>query len=66
LAHEYAELQDPEGFYFEEKEFEKLANFAEELYEVPTGKDGIPEKLEAKGKLNALRAYMNYVNALNQ
>jgi hypothetical protein len=66
LAHEYAEVRDPEGFYFERKEFEKLSNVAEELYEVPAAKDGAPEKLEAKGKLNALLAYINYVYALNQ
>lgn len=66
LAHEYTEERDPEGVYFKRKEFGRLANFALELYEVPASKDGIPEKLEAKGKLDALRAYINHIRELNQ
>lgn len=66
LAHEYAEVRDPESIYFKNEEFESLANFAIELYEVPAAKDGIPEKLEAQGKLDALKAYMRHARELNQ
>jgi len=66
LAHEYAEEYDPESIHFNSKDFERLANYASELYEVPASKDGIAEKVEAKGKLDALSSYMNYVKELNQ
>lgn len=66
LAHEYVEERDPESIHFNTKEFEKMADFAVELYEVPADKDGIPEKLEAKGKLDALRAYISHTRELNQ
>jgi hypothetical protein len=66
LAHEYVAQNDPEGLHFEVPAFEELGRSALRLYGQVAQEDGIMEKLEARGKLTALEAYMAKVGRLSQ
>lgn len=66
MASRYAEEKDPHGLKFDLKEFEKFADAALGLYESVANKDGIPEKLEAKGKLAAFVSYLHTIRKISQ
>ncbi len=66
LAHEYVAQNDPEGLRFDTNTFEELGQSALRLYGRVAQEDGIMEKLEARGKLAALEAYMAKVGRLSR
>ena len=57
LAQEYVTQHDPETLEFNPATFEDLSYTALQLYAQVAQVDGVMEKLEAKGKLEALKAY---------
>jgi hypothetical protein len=64
LAQEYVAQADPQSLAFDSSVFEELGRTALRLYAQVAQEDGIIEKLEAKGKLEALEAYMAKVGRL--
>ena len=66
LAHEYTAQNDPESLRFDADIFEALGRAALQHYATVAQQDGIMEKLEAKGKLEALEAYMAKVGRLGR
>ncbi len=58
LAREYALLNEPEGLAFDLKTFEGFTQSAMKLYAEVAQQDGAPEKLEANGKIEALKGLM--------
>lgn len=64
LAQEYVAQADPQSLAFDSAVFEELGQTALHLYAQVAQEDGIIEKLEAKGKLEALEAYMAKVSKL--
>ncbi len=66
LAREYAIRNDPEGLDFEVETFEGFARAAMKLYAEVAQQDGVIEKLEANGKLEALRGLMEQTRRLNR
>lgn len=66
LAHEYTAQNDPESLRFDTDIFEALGRAALQHYATVAQQDGIMEKLEAKGKLEALEAYMAKVGRLGR
>ena len=66
LAQEYTAQNDPEGLRFETAIFEALGQAALRHYAAVAQEDGIVEKLEAKGKLEALEAYMAKIGRLGR
>ncbi len=66
LAHEYTAQNDPESLRFDTDIFEALGRAALQHYASVAQQDGIMEKLEAKGKLEALEAYMAKVGRLGR
>lgn len=66
LAKEYARANPPEDRTFQWQEFSGWANKAWRLYADVAQKDGSLEKLEAKGKIEALQAYLSKVRAASQ
>ena len=58
LTKEYVYQNDPESLTFSVSLFEKLGQAALNEYAQVAQEDGVIEKLEAKGKLEALEAYM--------
>ena len=66
LAHEYTAQNDPESLRFDSDTFEALGQAALHHYALVAQEDGIMEKLEAKGKLEALEAYMAKVGRLGR
>jgi hypothetical protein len=66
LAKEYAAQNDPEGLGFESGAFEQLAKSALKLYTEVAMVDGIVEKIEAQGKIEALRGLMEKIRRLNR
>lgn len=66
LAHEYAAQYDPESLRFDRQIFERLGQAALQHYAAVAQQDGTIEKLEAKGKLEALQAYMARVGRLGR
>ena len=66
LAHEYIAQNDPESLRFDSDIFEALGQAALHHYAMVAQEDGIMEKLEAKGKLEALEAYMAKVGRLGR
>ena len=66
LAHEYAAQYDPESLRFDRQIFERLGQAALQHYAAVAQQDGTIEKLEAKGKLDALQAYMARVGRLGR
>lgn len=64
LAQEYVVQVDPQSLQFDTAVFEDLGRTALRLYAQVAQEDGIIEKLEAKGKLEALEAYMAKIGRL--
>ncbi len=64
LAQEYVAQTDPQSLQFDTNVFEELGRNALRLYAQVAQEDGIIEKLEAKGKLEALEAYMAKIGRL--
>jgi hypothetical protein len=66
LAREYTIQNDPEGLSFDPEAFDQLAKSALKLYTEVAQVDGIVEKLEANGKIEALRGLVEKTRRLNQ
>ncbi len=64
LAQEYVAQIDPQSLQFDSAVFEDLGRTALRLYAQVAQEDGVIEKLEAKGKLEALEAYMAKIGRL--
>lgn len=65
LAKEYAMQNDPEGLSFEFETFEQFGKSALQLYAEVAQADGVPEKIEAKGKIEAMRGLIEKMRRLN-
>lgn len=66
LAQEYVAQSDPQSLQFDPSTFENLGRAALRLYAQVAQEDGVMEKLEAKGKLEALEAYMATIGRLGR
>ena len=66
LAEEYVAQHDPEGLTFDFRRFEELAKSSLRLYTKVVEVDGIVEKIEAQGKIEALRGLMEKVRRLSR
>lgn len=66
LAKEYAAQYDPEGLGFDLKAFDQFAKSALRLYTEVVQVDGIVEKIEAQGKIEALRGLLEKMTRLNR
>lgn len=66
LAREYALQNDPEGMTFDPEAFDQLAKSALGPYTEVARVDGIVEKLEAQGKIEALQGLTERIRRLNQ
>lgn len=66
LTEEYVASHDPEGLTFDSGRFDDLGNVALDLYAQVAREDGTPEKLEAVGRIEALKAYMGAIRTLNR
>jgi len=66
LAKEYASQYDPEGLTFDPKAFDQFAKSALKLYTEVARVDGIVEKIEAQGKIEAVRGLMEKMTRLNR
>ncbi len=66
LAKEYAAQYDPEGLNFDIKTFELFIKSAVRLYNEVAQVDGILEKIEAQGKIEALRGMLEKTTRLNR
>ena len=66
LAKEYASQYDPEGLTFDLKSFDQFAKSALKLYSEVAQVDGIMEKIEAQGRIEAMRGLMQKMTRLNR
>jgi len=66
LAKEYASQYDPEGLSFDFKAFDQLAKSALKLYAEVAQVDGVQEKIEAQGKIEAMRGLLDKITRLNR
>lgn len=66
LAKEYASQYDPEGLNFDPKSFELFVKSALRLYNEVAQVDGILEKIEAQGKIEALRGLHEKITRLSR
>lgn len=66
LAEEYVSQNDPEGLFFSVVTFEELGQAALNQYAQVAQQDGVIEKLQARGKLQALEAYMAKIGRLGR
>jgi tetratricopeptide (TPR) repeat protein len=66
LAKEYAYQYDPEGLRFDFKAFDQLAKSALKLYSEVAQVDGVLEKIEAQGKIEAMRGLTEKIARLNR
>ncbi len=66
LAREYASQYDPQGLVFDLRTFEQLANSAVKLYTEVAQVDGILEKIEAQGKIEGMRGFIQKTVQLNR
>ena len=66
LAKEYAAQYDPEGLTFDAKVLDQLIKSALKLYSEVAQTDGAMEKLEAQGKIEALRGFNEKMTRLNR
>jgi hypothetical protein len=66
LAKDYASQYDPEGLSFDFKAFDQLAKSALKLYAEVAQVDGILEKIEAQGKIEAMRGLLEKITRLNR
>ena len=66
LAKEYAYQYDPQGLAFDMKAMDQFTRSALKFYAEVAQVDGIVEKLEAQGKIEALRGFMENMTRLNR
>lgn len=66
LAKEYTSQYDPEGLAFESRTFDQFVKSALKLYAEVVQVDGILEKLEAQGKIEAARGFLEKITRLNR
>jgi len=66
LAKEYASQYDPEGLNFDFNTFDQLVKSALKLYTEVAQVDGILEKIEAQGKIEAMRGFLDKMTRLNR
>jgi tetratricopeptide (TPR) repeat protein len=66
LAKEYASQYDPEGLTFDFSTFDQLVKSALRLYTEVAQVDGIVEKIEAQGKIEAMRGFLEKMTRLNR
>ncbi len=66
LAKEYASQYDPEGLSFDFKTFDQLVRSALKLYTEVAQVDGVVEKIEAQGKIEAMRGFLEKITRLNR
>jgi tetratricopeptide (TPR) repeat protein len=66
LAKEYASQYDPEGLGFDLKIFDQFVKSALRLYNEVAQVDGITEKIEAQGKIEAMRGLLEKTTRLNR
>lgn len=66
LAREYVAQHDPQSLQFDPLTFEELGRAALRLYAVVAQEEGTLEKHEARGKLEALQAYMARIGRLSR
>ena len=66
LAKEYAYQYDPQGLAFDMKAMDQFTKSALKLYAEVAQVDGIVEKIEAQGRIEALRGYIENMTRLNR
>jgi tetratricopeptide (TPR) repeat protein len=66
LAKEYASQYDPEGLAYDSKVLDEFVKSALKLYAEVVQVDGIVEKLEAQGKIEAARGFLEKMTRLNR
>lgn len=66
LAKDYASQYDPEGLAFDFKIFDQFVKSALKLYSEVAQQDGVVEKLEAQGKIEATRGFLEKLTRLNR
>lgn len=66
LAKEYSAQNDPEGLGFAPEQFDYLAKSALKLYTEVAATDGVMEKIEAQGKVEALRGFVEKTRRLSR
>jgi len=66
LSKEYVLQNDPEGLSFDSGAFDQFAKSALSLYTEVAQVDGIAEKIEAQGKIEALRGLMERTRRLSR
>jgi len=66
LAKEYASQYDPEGLAFDFKIFDQFVKSALKLYTEVAQVDGMMEKLEAQGKIEASRGFLEKITRLSR
>lgn len=66
LAKEYASQYDPEGLHFDPKVLDQFVKSALKLYTEVVQVDGIIEKVEAQGKIEATRGFLEKMTRLNR
>jgi tetratricopeptide (TPR) repeat protein len=66
LAKEYASQYDPEGLSFDLKIFDQFVKSALRLYNEVAQVDGILEKIEAQGKIEAMRGLLEKTTRLTR
>ena len=66
LANDYASQYDPEGLVFDIKVLDQFVKSALKLYTEVGQVDGIVEKIEAQGKIEAARGFLEKLTRLNR
>ena len=66
LAKDYASQYDPEGLAFDFKMFDQFIKSGLKLYSEVAQIDGVVEKLEAQGKIEATRGFFEKITRLNR
>ena len=66
LAKEYASQYDPEGLTYDSKALDQFVKSALKLYTEVAQVDGILEKVEAQGKIEAARGFVEKMARLNR
>ena len=66
LAKEYSSQYDPEGLTYDSKTLDQFVKSALKLYSEVAQVDGIVEKIEAQGKIEAARGFLEKMTRLNR
>src|SRR6266511_1791863 len=66
LAKEYASQYDPEGLVFDYQVLDQFVKSALKLYTEVAQVDGTVEKIEAQGKIEATRGFLEKMTRLNR